>query len=84
MRICDDRLPVDALLEREQRRTVEKALARLSPKLRDVLVLRFAGELSYKEIAAALGIRMGTVKSRIFSGLEKLNQLMKAENDEAK
>ena len=73
-----DRLPEDDLLAREQRQTVERALRTLSPKLREVVILRYAGELSYKEIASMLNLRMGTVKSRLFSGLKKIDQLMKA------
>lgn len=72
------RLPADELLAREQRRVVAEALARLSPKLREVLVLRFSGDLSYKEIAATLNLRIGTVKSRLFAGLNAMNRLMEA------
>ena len=70
-------MPEEQLLARERRRDVERALKRLSPKLREVLILRFTGELSYKEIAETLGLRLGTVKSRIFSGLKNLNQLLR-------
>ena len=56
---------------------MERALGKLSPKLREVLTLRFAGELSYKEIARTLNIRMGTVKSRLFTGLSQMNDLVK-------
>ena len=69
--------PEDALLARERRQSVERALGKLSPKLREVLILRFAGELSYKEIARTLNIRMGTVKSRLFTGLSQMNDLVK-------
>jgi RNA polymerase sigma-70 factor (ECF subfamily) len=67
------------ILERERRREVEQALGQLSRKLREVLVLRFVGELSYREIAAALEVPLGTVKRRIFDGLEKLRRIMEAE-----
>ncbi|MCP4603745.1 MAG: sigma-70 family RNA polymerase sigma factor [Proteobacteria bacterium] len=69
-------MPEDQLLARERRRDVERALKSLSPKLREVLILRFTGELSYKEIAETLGLRLGTVKSRIFSGLKNMNRLL--------
>ncbi len=41
------------------------ALARLDPGQRDALLLHALGELSYAEIAAALDIPIGTVRSRI-------------------
>lgn len=69
-------IPDQMLLARERTREVEHALAALSPKLRDVLVLRFAGELPYEQIAAVLKLPLGTVKRRIFDGLEKLRVLM--------
>ncbi len=69
-------IPEEQLLARERRRDVERALNRLSPKLREVLILRFTGELSYNEIAKTLELRLGTVKSRIFSGLKNLSELL--------
>ncbi len=51
---------------------VERALRRLSAPLRSVVVLRVFNELSYTEIAEALDIPVGTVKSRLFSGLREL------------
>jgi RNA polymerase sigma-70 factor (ECF subfamily) len=65
---------VEAILGRERRRDVEEALGALSGKLRDVVVLRFACELSYQEMAEVLDIPVGTVKSRLFAGLEKLRE----------
>lgn len=64
----------DSVLARERRREVESALATLSDKLREVVVLRFASELSYEEISDVLDIPVGTVKSRLFAGLDKLRQ----------
>lgn len=69
-------VPDQAILERERTREVELALAALSPKLRDVLVLRFTGEVAYEEIAAILKLPLGTVKRRIFDGIEKLRTIM--------
>lgn len=64
----------DSILARERRREVEDALGQLSDKLREVVVLRFASELSYEEISEVLDIPVGTVKSRLFAGLDKLRQ----------
>lgn len=65
-------LPDAELIARERRRQIERALLVLSPKLREVVILRYTGELSYEEIAKALDIPLGTVKSRLFEGVRKL------------
>jgi len=46
-------------------RRLAAALARLSAELRDTLLLVAWGDLSYEETAAALGVPVGTVRSRI-------------------
>ena len=56
----------DAALETAQRlRQLEQALARLPTEHREILLLREIEEMSYEDIAEVLGIRLGTVKSRI-------------------
>jgi RNA polymerase sigma-70 factor (ECF subfamily) len=57
-------------------------VARLPDGQRQALVLRFSERLAYTEIAAVLGCPLGTVKSRIFNGLETLRKLLEAEGDE--
>lgn len=44
---------------------VHRSLQRLSPKLRAILVLRYLEGLSYEDLAQALQVSMGTVKSRL-------------------
>src|SRR5690625_3166559 len=44
---------------------VQNALAELSPQMGAAIVLRDMEDLSYEEIAATLGISLGTVRSRI-------------------
>ncbi|MHC4471099.1 MAG: RNA polymerase sigma factor [Planctomycetota bacterium] len=48
--------------------------ARLRPKYRDVLALRYVEGLSYRGIAAALGITVARVKSRLHDGRELLRE----------
>ncbi|HDL85362.1 MAG TPA: sigma-70 family RNA polymerase sigma factor [Candidatus Acetothermia bacterium] len=48
------------------------ALDSLPPKQRTVVVLRYFDALSYKEIAQAVGVPVGTVKSRLNHAIRKL------------
>ena len=57
--------PIRVAEEGELEEHVHRALQRLSPKLRAVLVLRYLEGLSYEEVREALGVSMGTVKSRL-------------------
>lgn len=56
---------------------VEAALDRLSPKLREVVVLNIYQGLRYQEVADALGIPLGTVKSRINLALNALKEILR-------
>ena len=51
---------------------VQRAIDRLSPKMRAITVLRYVEDLSYEEISVVLGISLGTVKSRMRLAFEKL------------
>jgi RNA polymerase sigma-70 factor (sigma-E family) len=54
---------------------VRRALARLGARQRAVLVLRYFEDLSEAQTAAALGVRVGTVKSQAREGLARLRRL---------
>jgi RNA polymerase sigma-70 factor (ECF subfamily) len=56
------------------------ALQQLSPDLRNVLWLREVEGYSYDELAAILGLPVGTVKSRLFSAREQLRHVWQATN----
>jgi len=56
----------------EQRNVLTAAIDRLPERSRDVVTCRYLLELSEEETAAALGIRPGTVKSRLSRALAKL------------
>jgi RNA polymerase sigma-70 factor (ECF subfamily) len=51
---------------------IDAALTALSPERREVLTLRFVDDLSLAEIAAALDVPLGTVKSRLHLALKEL------------
>ncbi|MBM3984038.1 MAG: RNA polymerase sigma factor [Planctomycetes bacterium] len=74
----DDELPpADAGLQRaDLRRIIDAALARLPLPQRQTFVLHVEGELTYREVADALGISIGTVMSRLFYARQKLKELL--------
>ena len=57
--------PESVLLNQSRREQVRHAISHLEPEFREVIVLREMEGLSYKEIASALEIPMGTVMSRL-------------------
>ena len=62
------------LLHQEQRQWARGAVRRLPEALRKVVLLVCYQGLKYREAAEALGIPVGTVKSRIHAAVEKLNE----------
>ena len=65
------------------RLAVDAALARLPEEFRSAVVLRDLCDLDYAEIALALAIPAGTVRSRIARGRAQLAQLLEAGNRDA-
>ena len=59
-----------------RRDAIDRALATLSPDLRLVITLRDVEGLDYREIAAALGVPIGTVESRLFRARQRLRPLL--------
>ena len=57
--------PERALIDSELGAHLKRLISRLSPKLRDVLLLTTSGEHTYDEIAGMLGLPLGTVKWRV-------------------
>jgi RNA polymerase sigma-70 factor, ECF subfamily len=57
--------PLDALRGRDLARHATAAIEALSPKLRDALLLAQSGDYGYGEVAAMLGVPVGTVKWRV-------------------
>jgi RNA polymerase sigma-70 factor (ECF subfamily) len=75
--IQDKSLPPDARVEsRETSETVHRALEKLSPELREAVILRDLQDMDYREIAAVLKVPEGTVKSRINRGRAELARLL--------
>ena len=74
--------PDDRLASKETQKMVQKALERLSPDLREAVILRDLQDMDYKEIAQVLRVPEGTVKSRINRGRMELARLL-SRNKEA-
>lgn len=64
--------PLGQALEGEAQRVLQTALLALPAEQRAVFVLRAVEDLSYREIAEALGLQLGTVMSRLHRAREKL------------
>jgi RNA polymerase sigma-70 factor (ECF subfamily) len=64
--------PARAVLAAEQHRSIRKAIAALPDPYREVVALRFLGDLSLSEVADATGRPLNTVKTHLRRGLERL------------
>jgi RNA polymerase sigma-70 factor (ECF subfamily) len=74
-------LPPDRGVEQgEMRGILSRALGRLDPQMRSVLVLRDMQDLEYSQIAEVLAIPVGTVKSRLFRARLALREAVEAES----
>jgi len=65
---ADPATPESLILDGEINRRLEEAIGALPVPFREVVVLREQEELSYKEIAALMGVPIGTVMSRLARG----------------
>ena len=68
--------PLARAMNRELQALVQKALLKVSPELREAVILRDLKDMDYKEIAEVLRIPEGTVKSRISRGRMELARLL--------
>ena len=70
--------PQEEAERRELGEQIEAGLRALPPEYREVLVLRELHQLRYEEIGEALGLDLGTVKSRISRGRKRLRSFLLA------
>src|SRR5262245_34612962 len=66
--------PFDAMLAGEEGERMTGILARIPAIYREVLTLRFQEELALEEVAAIIRAPLGTVKSRLYRGLEAVRK----------
>lgn len=77
MRLEDSRPgPHAQALQHELEKEVRAALARVSPELREAVILRDLQDMDYKEISLVLQVPEGTVKSRISRGRAELARIL--------
>src|SRR5580658_3014716 len=67
---------IDQLLVEERQRRVRDALGRLPDRMREAVLLRYAEELPYDEMAEILGAGESTLRSRVHHGLRLLRSLL--------
>ena len=70
--------PLARMTARGAGRALERAIAGLRPRYREVLLLRFAEGLAYEEIAEITGAPLGTVKVHLFRARKELADAMRA------
>lgn len=63
----------------EDRENLQKAINMLAEEQKSVIILRDISGFSYEEVAECLGLSIGTVKSRIFRGRQKLRKIISAQ-----
>ena len=68
--------PDDEMLDR-----LQTQMAKLEPETAELLMLRFYGQLSFKELAAIRSEPIGTTLSKVHRGLKKLTELMENTNE---
>lgn len=75
---CADVVPDvhQQVVERERSATIAGAMGALSTLERQAVVAAYYGDRTYREVAQALGVPLGTIKSRIRSGLAKLHDAL--------
>jgi RNA polymerase sigma-70 factor, ECF subfamily len=76
--VSDNVGPLVKLQDSERQQWVRESIARLPDALRQTLILAYHQDLKYREIAEILKIPVGTVKSRLHSALEKLQQMARS------
>lgn len=78
-----DASPLELVDRRQLQQSVRHAIAQLEPEYRVALALRVFHDMSYGEIAQALEIEMGTVKSRLARARSQIRDLLLEDGHDA-
>ncbi len=82
--VCSEPLPEQILLMQQSNRQLMEAMECLPVNQKAVLELKFFGQFTFDEIADQLDISSNTVKSRLYSALDKLKYLLEVNHAEAR
>ena len=74
----DDEAPIHTLQRQETAASVKQIIATLPDALREILILAYFNQFSYKQIAEILSIPIGTVKSRLHTAVARFAQEWKS------
>ena len=72
--------PEKKALQNEKISLLRDSLNKLSDEHREIIILRDLNDYSYEDVAKALNLEVGTVKSRIFRAREQLRKILLKEN----
>lgn len=72
--------PEKSALDNEKKEILNRSILKLSPEHREVIVLRHINGYTYEQIALALSVEVGTVKSRISRARAALKKILEKEN----
>jgi RNA polymerase sigma-70 factor (ECF subfamily) len=78
----DARTPLETMVTSDKVEMVRWGLRRLSPDLREAVILRDCEEMRYDEIAAILRVPEGTIKSRINRGRIELARILERKREQ--
>ena len=77
MEIADDRFAPELEYDKKElAEIIENGMKKLTPEHREVFAMRDISGLSYAEISEALGVEVGTIKSRLYRAREKLRGIV--------
>jgi RNA polymerase sigma-70 factor (ECF subfamily) len=76
------RSPLDKLRDLDRRRVLERAIRRLPARQREVLTLKYFGEMQLEEIAIVLDCPLGTVKSNLHKAVQTLKGMLLGQKEE--
>jgi RNA polymerase sigma-70 factor (ECF subfamily) len=74
--LVDSRNPETTMIKKEEARSVRKAIMKLDPDDREIIMLKHFRDVPYEEIAILLNIPKGTVMSRLYYARKKLAKLL--------
>lgn len=70
-----------ALIRDEEQHHLKQALEMLPSQQREAVVLRYFSDLTVPEVAAVMGQREGTIKSRLSRALERLGEILRSDKN---